>query len=96
MMEPRSVMGSKVHIAVNTLGHLLGLQITPTNEGDRAQVATLSKAVQETNGQSGQAAFADQDYTGDDAAEAAEAAEKEGIQLEVVKLAEAKRGFVLL
>jgi transposase len=28
--------GSKVHIAVDTLGHLLGLVVTPANEQDRA------------------------------------------------------------
>ena len=85
--------GSKVHMAVDTLGHLLALHVTPANAGDRAQVAELAKAVQETTGQSVQVAFVDQGYTGNDAAQAAE---KEGIQLEVVKLAEAKRGFVLL
>ncbi len=38
-------------------------------------------------------AFVDAGYTGDQAAQAAEA---HGIQLEVVKLAQAKHGFVLL
>src|SRR5512134_3357144 len=38
--------GSKVHAAVDTLGHLLALHITPANEQDRAQVATLAQAVQ--------------------------------------------------
>ena len=38
-------------------------------------------------------AYVDQGYTGETAAEAAAA---EGIRLEVVKLPEAKRGFVLL
>lgn len=85
--------GSKVHMAVDTLGNLLALHVTPANEGDRAQVAALSKAVQEATGQSVEVAYVDQGYTGEDAAQAAE---EEGIQLEVVKLAEAKRGFVLL
>src|SRR3954470_13196106 len=31
--------GSKVHLAVDTLGHLLALRVTPANEQDRAQVA---------------------------------------------------------
>jgi transposase len=39
--------GSKVHIAVDTLGHLLALHVTPANEQDRAQVGQLAKAVQE-------------------------------------------------
>lgn len=38
-------------------------------------------------------AFVDQGYTGD---EAAEAARQHGMRLEVVKLPEAKKGFVLL
>ena len=85
--------GSKVHIAVDTLGHLLALRVTPANEQDRAQVAELAKAVQEVAGQKVELAFVDQGYTG---SEPAEAAAKEGIQLEVVKHHEAKHGFVLL
>ncbi|MPW22310.1 transposase, partial [Paraburkholderia sp. CNPSo 3157] len=38
-------------------------------------------------------AFADQGYTGEDAAQAAS---NEGIDLQVIKLQEAKKGFVLL
>jgi transposase len=85
--------GSKVHLAVDTLGHLLALLVTPANEQDRAQVAALAEAVQETTGQSVELAFVDQGYTGKKPARAAQA---HGIQLEVVKLAAAKRGFVLL
>jgi transposase len=85
--------GSKVHIAVDTLGHLLALKVTPANEQDRAQVAALSEAVQEATGQSVQLAFVDQGYTGQTPAADAAA---HGIRLEVVKLSEAKRGFVLL
>ena len=85
--------GSKVHGAVDTLGHLLALKVTPANEQDRAQVADLSKALQEATGQNIQVAFVDQGYTGD---KPAEAAAQEGIQLEVVKHHEAKHGFVLL
>src|SRR6186997_1323738 len=51
--------GSKVHIAVDTLGHLLALKVTPANEQDRAQVGALSEAVQEATGQSVQLAFVD-------------------------------------
>jgi len=85
--------GSKVHAAVDTLGHLLALKVTPANEQDRAQVADLSKAVQEATGHSVQVAFVDQGYTG---ANRAQAAAEHGIELEVVKHHEAKRGFVLL
>lgn len=31
--------GSKVHMAVDTLGHLLAVHVTPANEQERAQVA---------------------------------------------------------
>ena len=85
--------GSKVHAAVDTLGHLLALKVTPANEQDRAQVADLSKALQAATGQNIQVAFVDQGYTGD---KPAEAALEQGIHLEVVKHHEAKHGFVLL
>lgn len=85
--------GSKTHIAVDTLGHLLALVVTPADEQDRAQVARLAEAVQEATGESVGLAFVDQGYTGEAAAESAAA---HGMRLEVVKLPEAKRGFVLL
>jgi IS5 family transposase len=34
--------GSKTHIAVDTLGYLLALYVTPANEQDREQVAELA------------------------------------------------------
>ncbi|MBD3883719.1 IS5 family transposase [Phormidium tenue FACHB-886] len=85
--------GSKVHIAVDTLGHLLGLLVTPANEQDRAQVQELAQQVQEITGETVEIAFVDQGYTGEQAVQDAAA---EGIQLEVVKLPEARKGFVLL
>jgi transposase len=85
--------GSKIHAAVDTLGHLLALHVTPANEQDRSQVAALADAVQEATGESVELAYVDQGYTG---AAPAEAAESQGIQLEVVKHTEAKRGFILL
>ena len=85
--------GSKTHIAVDTLGHLLALHVTPANEQERDQVGVLAEAVQEATGENVQLAFVDQGYTGQ---EAAEAATGHGIKLEVVKLSEAKKGFVLL
>lgn len=85
--------GSKVHAAVDTLGHLLALVVTPANEQDREQVAALAQAVQEVTGETVEVAFVDQGYTGD---QAAEDAQGHGIHLEVVKHSEAKRGFVLL
>ena len=85
--------GSKAHVAVDTLGHLLAVRVTPANEGDRAQVEQLAQAVQEATGHNVQVAYVDADYTGE---QAAEAAEGQGIRLEVVKLPDAKRGFILL
>ncbi|HWG21543.1 MAG TPA: IS5 family transposase [Terracidiphilus sp.] len=85
--------GSKVHAAVDTLGHLLALHVTAADEQDRAQVETLAAAVQEITGENVELAYVDQGYTGENAAQAAE---KHGVQLEVVKHTEAKRGFVLL
>jgi transposase len=85
--------GSKVHIAVDTLGLLLAAHVTPANEQERAQVKELAESVQEVTNQSVKVAFADQGYTGDDPQNAAKEA---GIELIVVKLPEAKKGFVLL
>jgi len=85
--------GSKVHLAVDTLGHLLALCVTAANEQDRAQVEELAAQVQEVTGQSVEVAFVDQGYTGEQPAQDAAA---QGIRLEVVKLPEAKKGFVLL
>src|SRR3954452_7623891 len=85
--------GTKVHAAVDTLGHLLALHVTPADVQDRDRVAALAEAVQEATGDSVDLAYVDQGYTG---ADAELAAADEGIDLEVVKLADAKRGFVLL
>jgi transposase len=85
--------GSKVHLAVDTLGYLLALHITPANEQDRDQVGKLAAAVQEVTGEHVELAFVDQGYTGE---KPAQAARTQGIRLEVVRLPDAKRGFVLL
>src|SRR5919202_2294633 len=85
--------GSKTHLAVDTLGHLLTALVTAADEQDRAQVAHLAGVVQAVTGETGEPAYVDQGYTGE--ATAADAA-AQGIRLEVVKLPEAKRGFVLL
>ncbi|MEZ4561700.1 MAG: hypothetical protein R2853_03085 [Thermomicrobiales bacterium] len=57
------------------------------------QVAVLAAAVQETTGQAVEVAFVDQGYTG---TAARAAAAEHSSDLVAVKLAEAKRGFVLL
>jgi transposase len=85
--------GSKVHAAVDTLGHLLALRVTAASEQERSQVEELAEAIQEATGESVKLAYVDQGYTGERPAEEAKA---QGISLEVVKHEEAKRGFVLL
>lgn len=85
--------GSKTHMAVDTLGHLLALHVTPADEQDRAQVGALAQQVQAVTGESVEVAFVDQGYTGEIAQQ--QAAEH-GMVLEVVKLPQAKKGFVLL
>src|SRR5919201_734611 len=85
--------GSKTHLVVDTLGHLLTAFVTSADEQDRAQVEHLAARVQALTGETVELAYVDQGYTGPEP-EADAAAH--GIQLEVVKLPEAKRGFVLL
>jgi len=85
--------GAKLHLAVDTLGHLLALHVTAADAQDRAQVATLAAAVQAATGDPVEIAFVDQGYTGETPAADAAA---HGIALEVVKLPDAKRGFVLV
>ncbi|TXG84868.1 MAG: IS5 family transposase [Thermomicrobiales bacterium] len=85
--------GTKVHLAVDTLGQVLALHVTPANAQDRDQVAELAAAVQEATGQTVTVAYVDQGYTGERPRQAAAA---QGIDLLVVKLPTAKRGFVLL
>lgn len=90
--------GSKVHIAVETLGNLLALTVTAASEQERAQVFARCQEVQEATGQSVRVAFADQGDTGD---QPAADAGPHGIERVVVKPAEAKaegakKGFVRL
>jgi transposase len=87
------IKGRKGHIAVDTLGHLLTLLVTTADEQDRDQVAVLAEQVQTLTGENVQVAFVDQGDTGEAPGLAAAQA---GIELAVVKLPLAKRGFVLL
>ena len=89
----KKTKGTKVHMAVDTLGHLLALKVTAASKQDREQVGDLAEAVQEATGYSVKVAYVDQGYTGE---EAADEVELLGIALEVVKLPDARRGFVLL
>ena len=85
--------GSKVHMAVDTLGQLLALHVTAANAQDRSQVGALAAKVQAVTGDAVEIAYVDQGYTGEQAAQAAAVHHR---HLEVVKLPEAKKGFVLL
>jgi transposase len=85
--------GSKVHRAVDALGQLLALQVTPANQQDRDQVALLAQQVQAVTEHSVEVACVDQAYAGD---APAQAASEHAIRLILVKLPEAKKGFVLL
>src|SRR5512136_1529921 len=73
--------GSKLHMAVDTFGHLLALHVTPANVDDRAEVGKLAEAVQAATGDSVELIYVDQGYTG---ANAAEAAKAQGAELCVV------------
>lgn len=57
--------GSKIHAAVDTLGHLLALVVTPADAQEREQVAELSQRVQEASGERVRVAFVDQGYRGE-------------------------------
>jgi transposase len=85
--------GRKVHLAVDTMGHLLAAYVTAASEQDRAQVAELAEQVQWVTGGTVQVAFVDQGYSGE---QAIEDADSQGIRLQVVKLPDAKHGFILL
>ena len=78
---------------MDTLGPLPALQVTPANDDDRAAVGGLAKAVQDATNENLTLGYVDQGHTGGQPAEEARA---QGIALEVVRLPEAKRGFVPL
>lgn len=92
-MTARCTKGSKVHLAVNTLGHLLAVTVTPADAQDRAQVGMLAATVQVVTGDPVEVAIVDRGYTGRTPAAYASV---HGIALDVIKLSAAERGFVLL
>ena len=85
--------GSKIHMAVDTPGHLLALHVTPASAEDRGDVERLARTMQAVTGDHVDLAYVDQGYSG---ARAADAAARHGIALKIVKLPEVKRGVVLL
>src|SRR5688572_20228295 len=54
--------GSKAHAAVDTLGHLLALHVTPADAQERDQVGLLAAAVQAATGDRVEVAFVDEGY----------------------------------
>src|SRR5438094_5969443 len=82
-----------VHVAVDTLGHLIAAHVTPANEQERAQVGELAAQVRAVTGENVEVAYVDQGYTGE---EPANEAAGHGIHLKIVSHSEVKRGFVLL
>ena len=85
--------GTKVHLVVDTLGHLVTLMTSPAHEQDRAQVFDLCREAQAITGGMLEVAFVDQGYTGQ---ATQDAARQSNIELVVVKRSDASRGFVLL
>ena len=78
---------------MDRLGQLPALHVTPADVQERSQVGILAEAVQVAVGQSVELAFDDQGHAG---ARPVAAADAHGIHLEVIRLPNAKRGFVLL
>lgn len=69
-------------------GHLWAVHVTLANKQERAQVGELAQQVQTVTGEVVTEAFADQGYTGEDPAQAAQA---HGIDLHFAKLSEAQK-----
>jgi transposase len=80
-------------MAVDIVSHLLAAHVNAANEQDRSHVSALAAKVQEVTGDTVEVAFVDQGYPGAHAAQDAAAHHR---RLKVVKLPEAKKGFVLL
>ena len=70
-----------MHVAVDTLGNLLALLVTPANAQERTQARKLARQVQAATQRSVKLAYVDQGYTGEKPAAQAEA---QGIELEVL------------
>ena len=80
--------GSKAHLAVDTLGRLLALHVTPADVDERKAVGEPARGIQKATGESVGLTWVDQDRTGE---KAASAAREHGIELGVVKLPRRRR-----
>lgn len=85
--------GSKIHAAVDTMGNVMTLLVTPGNEQDRAQVYDLCREVQQVTGDHIDVVIADQGYTGE---QPQIDASLNDVELVVVKRPTGATGFVLL
>jgi transposase len=85
--------GTNLPLAVDPLGQLLVLHVTLDNVQEREQVQPFATASQIATGEHVELIDVGQGYTGDSPAEVAAI---EGIELHVIKLLDAKHGFVLL
>src|ERR687898_815749 len=56
----KSNRGSNVHAAVDTLGDLLALRVSPANEDDRQEVEKLSEEIQQATQETVEIAYVDQ------------------------------------
>ena len=77
--------GSKVHMAVDTMGQLISMTVTSADEQKRMQVKALCEAVK--------LAWADQGYTSEQTKQDAQASE---IDRKIVKLPATREGFIVL
>ena len=89
----KKIKGAKRHIAVDTLGLMHGLVVTPASIQDRDMIAPLMTVVRSMCATI-QKSLADGGYQG--AATATEVLALAGIPLEIVKRSDAAKGFVVL
>ncbi|WP_082086015.1 transposase [Komagataeibacter europaeus] len=85
--------GSELHMAVDTLGHLLPLHVTPANRDDRAAAGCLAAAIRMATDDSVEQAYVDLGHIGK---KPVEAARVHDITFEVMRLSKARRGCVRL
>jgi transposase len=91
--EGKRKKGPKIHMAVDTPGHLLALHVTPASVEDRGEVERLARTVRAVTDDTVELTWVDQGHTVE---RAASAAARHGIALQIVKLPEVRRGFVPL
>ena len=85
--------GSKVHAAVDTMGHVIALLVTPADEQDRDQVYDLCHQIRKVTGDRVDVVLADGGYTGEQAETDAALLD---VELVVVKRPTGAKGFILL